>query len=239
MERDETVTSLLTNLIISIPLVLIFEVVRHIKPVYLSRSLRKFQKTSACHGFHYPSSYPFDWIVTTFKTSDENLLQLVGLDGYVLIRYIKICYRIGFFFSLSGVLVLCPVYGSYQGELRGWNKYTLANVPSQAAAQWLPVLFCYIYAAFFCQMLYDEYKNFVSKRVQYLMQGDLDIPIQTYYTVLVEKVPSDLQSVADLHGFFEKLFPGNIYAGVYAHFILSFSYTPSPSPLLIVNFLRF
>lgn len=60
--------------------------------------------------------------------------------------------------------------------------------------------------------MYYEYKNFIRKRLQYLIQGDSDTPTQTYYTVMVERIPSVINSVPSLTDFFEKLFPGDIYS---------------------------
>jgi hypothetical protein len=56
--------------------------------------------------------------------------------------------------------------------------------------------------------MHHEYKNFVHKRVDYLINGDPDTPPQTYYTVMIEKIPSSLRSVPALTQFFEKIFPG-------------------------------
>lgn len=56
--------------------------------------------------------------------------------------------------------------------------------------------------------MYKEYKAFVQKRVEYLVRGDADTPVQTYYTIIVERLPSALRAAPLLHQFFEKLFPG-------------------------------
>jgi len=52
------------------------------------------------------------------QVGDEELLALVGLDSYVMIRYIKLCWRL---FAFSTVLCLCvlvPVYRSGQETAR-------------------------------------------------------------------------------------------------------------------------
>lgn len=75
--------------------------------------------------------------------------------------------------------------------------------------------------------MYYEYKNFISKRVQFLVEGDLDTQLQTNYTgyqptisifkknnppalltVLVENLPTNLRSTPMLTDFFERLYPG-------------------------------
>ncbi|KAJ1385444.1 hypothetical protein B484DRAFT_410502 [Ochromonadaceae sp. CCMP2298] len=60
-------------------------------------------------------------------------------------------------------------------------------------------------------MMYVEYNNFIVKRVEYLVRGDQDTPHQTYYTVMVERLPPSLRSGPMLATFFEKLFPGDFH----------------------------
>lgn len=65
---------------------------------------------------------------------------------------------------------------------------------------WVSAFFGYIFAAYFCQLLYLEYNNFSVRRLQYLVQADLDgenldpdTPPQTYFTVMLENIPSNLR----------------------------------------------
>ena len=148
------------------------------------------------------------------EVGEEDLLRMVGLDGYMLIRYINVCFRMSVFYSLWGVIVLVPVYSSAPGKHVSWNKYTLANIPNNPSANqlWVPAIFAYVFTTYFCHLMYTEYKNFVLKRIQYLIQGDTDTPTQTYYTIMVEKVPTTLRSAPALENFFEKIFPSKYLA---------------------------
>ena len=112
------------------------------------------------------------------------------------------------------MLVLVPVYSTAQEKHFSWNKYTLANIPNDPSAHqlWIPAISAYIFATYFCHLMYGEYRNFVKKRIQYLVQGDPDTPPQTYYTLMVEKVPVNLRSAPALEAFFENLFPGDVHS---------------------------
>jgi hypothetical protein len=56
-----------------------------------------------------------------------------------------------------------------------WDRFTISNL---LAAQdedmrhrlWLSAVFAYIFTAYFCQLLYAEYKNFTVRRLKYLVQ---------------------------------------------------------------------
>ena len=135
-------------------------------------------------------------------------------DGYMLVRYINVCFKMSLFLTLWGMLVLVPIYSTAQEKHFSWNKYTLANIPNDPSAHqlWIPAISAYIFATYFCHLMYGEYRNFVKKRIQYLVQGDPDTPPQTYYTLMVEKVPVNLRSAPALEAFFENLFPGDVHS---------------------------
>lgn len=161
-----------------------------------------------------PSWYPFAWIAEIANVSEAEVLRMVGLDGYMMIRYLSVCFRVSLFLSFFGLVVLVPVYSSASSKYSDWNRFTLANIPNDPAAQqlWVPVVFSYVFAAYYCYLMHAEYKNFMEKRLQYLKEGDTDTPIQTYYTVMVEHLPAPLRSAEPLFAFFEKLFPGDVYS---------------------------
>lgn len=191
VEYDGLINSLYINLIIFAILMIFFEIFRSIyKNTYLNRasSDKNFKRTGRVPPI--PSKYPFAWIISVMEVGENDLLQKVGLDGYMLIRYINVCFRMSVFTTICGILVLIPVYSNASGDKVSWNKYTLANIPNNPSANelWIPPIFAYIYSIYFCHLMHKEYKNFVLKRIDYLIQGDLDTPDQTYYTIMVEKV---------------------------------------------------
>ena len=162
---------------------------------------------------------------------------MVGLDGFIFLRFIRLCFkyvdvsgyclprvtyvlsRISCFFSFWGVLILIPIYASAHGDLTGWGALTLANVIHQnhALRLWWPAIFSYIFSLYVCRLLYQEYQLFVHKRLEYLIRGDPDTPPQTYYTLMVENIPSEYRSVPALQEFFDTLFPGADQHGTCSH----------------------
>lgn len=71
-----------------------------------------------------------------------------------------------------------------------------------------PVFSAYIISAYFCSVIHAEYQNFVEKRMKYLMEGDIDTVPQTYYTLLLERLPPSLRSASALRSFLEDILPG-------------------------------
>jgi hypothetical protein len=214
-ETQQLKDSLCMNLLIFISLISFFEVNRHFKAIYGKRISKKFLKTNRVPPM--PSKIPLAWVYTVLNISDDEVLRMVGLDGYMLIRYIIVCLRISLFLTVWGVAILLPVYSNAQGETSiGWNKYTIANIPLSEENNhfllWIPCIFAYVFSAYFCRIMYTEYENFVEKRVEYLVKGDVDTPSQTYYTIIVDRLPASLRSTPALTEFFKRLFPNDVYS---------------------------
>jgi hypothetical protein len=103
-----------------------------------------------------------------------------------------------------------------------WDHFAISNITkgsrSMASRLWVTAIFGYVFAAYFCQLLYAEYNNFSVRRLQYLVQADPDgpdmdpdTPPQKYFTVMIESIPGHLRSAKALRDFFERLFPGDVY----------------------------
>ena len=230
-QTDSLISTLYVNLIIFCILMALFEINRHFKSIYFPRLQSRFKVSRCClkHSstlsvtlifyVNYqkskrvpmePSWYPFAWLYEISKVSEDDLLKMIGLDAYMLMRYLNVCFRSSVFLSFFGVVVLVPVYATAGGTSIAWNKYTMANIKNSANATelWVPAIFAYVFAAYYCYLMHAEYKNFMEKRLKYLVEGDPNTPTQTYYTIMAEHIPSDLRTAEQLYGFFDSVFPG-------------------------------
>lgn len=217
---NQVVNTLFINIFLLATLSALFELLRRKKSIYLNRYVKRFIETGRVPPA--PSLVPYSWINKVLKVSEHDVLTMVGLDGYMCIRFIVVCFRTACFCSFWGFLILVPTYGTAQYAdvgMTGWDRYTIANIPNEPAGRlYASVLMVYMFSGFFCQLMYIEYKNFVGKRVLYLVNGDQDTPQQTYYTVMVERVPAALRSGPMLAGFFQRLYPGENVTALFVSF---------------------
>lgn len=73
-------------------LMVVFEINRHIKTIYLKRIInKKLIKSQRVPPI--PPSYPFGWIIAVISIDNEDLHRMVGLDAYMLLRFIILCCR--------------------------------------------------------------------------------------------------------------------------------------------------
>jgi hypothetical protein len=159
-----------------------------------------------------PNSFCASWILQVWRYSDDDVLEIAGMDAYVYLRFLKMCFKITLICSCFSI-VLLSVYGTATNEdddVVGINHYTLANLPSGDVRLWTPFIFTYLFTFVFLYFMYYEYKNFMIKRTQYLRVGDSFVPLQTSYSVLVENIPEKFRSPQALTRLFESLFPNEV-----------------------------
>lgn len=218
---------------------LIFEKSRHWKQIFLKRYIRRY--IDAGRIPYPPPSYYFGWLVSLYHIKETDVLRMVGLDAYMCLRFISVCFKLSCFLLFWGLLVLTPIYAT-AADSAEWSHYTIFNIlrgdENIKSRLYATVIFGYIFSAYFCQLLYREYNNFSVRRLQYLVQttnehvstdsenaaissrfkiplntsSDPDTPLQKYYTVMVESIPNHLRSAEAIYNFFDNLFPNEVYS---------------------------
>ena len=150
-------------------------------------------------------------IAPLIQTSEEDTLKLIGLDGYMMLRFLLICAKVGMCGGLFSLVVLLPLYStSNEDDVIGMNLHTMANIKAQSPRLWGPFICMYLFSGAFLYLLYKEYENFVSLRQKFFSEGDPDVPIQQLFSVVVENVPPEFRRSNALKGLFETLFPGQV-----------------------------
>ncbi|CAN0004609.1 unnamed protein product, partial [Laminaria digitata] len=130
------------------------------------------------------------------------------MDGYVTLRFIKLCKRLCFFPSFFGAVVLLPLYVHGTNNSTGAARLSMANLEEGGEALWAGVVFAWFFTLYFLYNLRKEFLAFSDLRNDWLAGGDVARDMQTNYTVRVERIPRAFRSPAILQKFFSTLFPG-------------------------------
>lgn len=85
------INTLTVNIAIFVIIIVLFEFNRNIRLIFLKRVNKKLQRSNRVPPI--PPKYPFGWIAEISKISEEQLIPMIGLDAYMLLRYINICFR--------------------------------------------------------------------------------------------------------------------------------------------------
>lgn len=190
---------------------IIFEIVRHQREIYFPR-LRS-------NKYRSPSPAPntlLGWVFHTLSISDEDTLSMIGMDAFVVLRYIRLCFKVIGICGVLSAFVLIPIYSSApaQSDIQGINTYTMANLEQGGNKLWMSVLCCWIFSGLFMHFLTYEYEYFIYLRQRFLKEGDPDVPSQKLFTVKVENIPEECQSNQKFRCVFEDLFPGEVSVAV-------------------------
>ena len=161
----------------------------------------------------------FRWILQVYNIDDNEMRELAGMDGYVLLRFLSFCTKLCFLCSI-GSIVLLPVYATAPGMWKSSNMDTLtmAAIEFNGNRLWACLLFEYLFTFIFLALIHKEYENFTHARIKYFGLSDRNIPLQVKYSIKVENLPLEYRSSQKLREFFEAVFPSEV---VFAHVSVS------------------
>lgn len=190
-----------------VTLLIIFELLRRYTDIYTPRFRFKDRPVLPA-----PPKTPLMWIPHVLSFSDEEILESIGLDGLVFLRFLRLCIKMTGIAALCGIVFLIPVYSTGPGVegVVGINLYTMGNIQQKGRRLWVPVFFTYVFSLTLLYLLHKEYALFARMRQKFLMHGDIGVPPQRNYSVVVENVPMEYRSSEKLMEMFESLFPGEV-----------------------------
>lgn len=195
-------------------IMLMFEYYRNrIVDIYAPRSRGKYPKAvKPREGF-------FQWFFQIYELDDNDMFKIAGMDGYVLLRFLKFCCKVTTVTSIGAAFVLIPVYYTGPGnEVYGIDAYSMANIKPNGHRLWASLVFAYLFTLTFLYLIHEEYEHFVHARKKFFDGQDEIIPIQVHYTVQVENIPAEYQNSQKLYELFESVFPNEV---LFAHVAVS------------------
>ncbi|XP_058225928.1 CSC1-like protein At3g54510 isoform X1 [Rhododendron vialii] len=152
-------------------------------------------------GHHIPFDHSFtlrrflpsvSWISRAIYVTEDEILEISGLDGLVFIRLFK--FGINFFSicSLVGLVILLPLnYTAHDGPSKSsdsmsMDSFSISNVDRGSDRLWVHFVCLWIISVYGLYLLYKEYDDILKKRIQQLC-NNRHRPDQL--TVLVREIP--------------------------------------------------
>ncbi|KAL3829783.1 hypothetical protein ACJIZ3_018585 [Penstemon smallii] len=133
----------------------------------------------------------FGWITSALRVSEDEILEISGLDALVLIRLFKFGIRFFLVCSVVGLLVLLPLNYIAGGE-EPWghshtmDSFTISSISKGSDWLWVHCLCLYFVSLYGLYLLYKEYDDILLKRLHQL-HNMRHQPNQ--FTVLVREIP--------------------------------------------------
>ncbi|KAG0236758.1 hypothetical protein BGW41_000349 [Actinomortierella wolfii] len=129
----------------------------------------------------------FNWITTSFKIKDDELVDRVGLDAYMFLRFQRMSATLFILFSLIAIPILIPINMVNAGNQEGLKQMTIV-------------------AAVF--KLWKELQEYTRRRHAFMMSSKHARTPQAT-TILVTAIPQGLNNEESLFNIFNK-FPGGV-----------------------------
>jgi lysine-specific demethylase 3 len=181
----------------------------------LAREIRALRSSNSHIS---PKTGMFSWISQVlYDFSDSQILEKIGMDGYVTLRFLKMMTYLGGIVALSALAVLAPIYATADGSsnesdnttVAGINLCTMANVPKNDNRLWASFTFHYLFTCTFVYYLYKEFENFTAKRQESMKRGSGNTACSSF-SVMMENVPPQYSSTDKLAKLIEQNFPGQV-----------------------------
>jgi hypothetical protein len=148
-----------------------FEVMRSKRNVFASRANCLPHRTPTI----IDEKKSFGWIRALWIMTDEDILDVAGMDGYVFLRFLGFCNRISVYAMIAGCVVLMPVYLTSGGIVQSlFGKLTMDNIPQRSGILYISVASAYLLTIGVLFSVDVECKVFSRSREKFMISGDPD-----------------------------------------------------------------
>lgn len=124
--------ALIFNTIFFVFFIMCYEILRRMVPsVYNNKAFLQRRKGGRIsYENTFPRSYlPLGWILPVARVPWSRVLETGGLDAYMYVRFIRLCFRIVAVSGFWGMVILFPVYFTGEGAVwndSGWYLFCMA-----------------------------------------------------------------------------------------------------------------
>lgn len=145
---------------------------------------------------------------------DQELLRIVGLDAFMILRFLRFATDVFFWPFLLTTVTLIPLYMTADNGIVGFYATTVvALIGGSQGKYWLFVGFGYVHFCYILRRLWIEWELFIPLRHDFLEHGDFEkekYKEQYRMTCLVEFIPASHRHDKNLFHFFDTLFPSQV-----------------------------
>ena len=170
-----------------------------------------------------PPALPVDgylsWVKVCFLLSDEEIINRVGYDSLIFLRFHRLALRCIVKMSVFSFVVLLPLNFTGGGHAKAQDlkeyvgslfftdflRFTMANVQPGSPRLWVHCFAAYLLTAIVIRELLREYEAFNSIRHRYLLSREPHLR-----TVLVTNIPRHLRSSNRLENYFRNVYPNAV-----------------------------
>mmetsp|Transcript_10948 Transcript_10948/g.21664 ORF Transcript_10948/g.21664 Transcript_10948/m.21664 type:complete len:1041 (-) Transcript_10948:21-3143(-) len=163
-----------------------------------------------------PVDGPFRWMSVIVLMSDEEIINRVGYDALIFLRFHRLALRCIIKMGLFSFLIILPLnftggesrgnsnVKEYMGKLffTDFMKFTMANVSIRSPRLWVHCVAAYLLTGIVIRELLVEYNAFNNIRHRYLLSRESHLR-----TVLVTNIPRHMRAPSKITNYFRHVYP--------------------------------
>ncbi|EAQ88310.1 hypothetical protein CHGG_04929 [Chaetomium globosum CBS 148.51] len=153
----------------------------------------------------------FAWVVPLWSTSELDMINLVGMDAALFIRFTRMCRNIFLVLSVLGCAILIPIYWvNFAAEEASWvTRITPLNV--WASSHWATVTFAWLLTAVVCGFLWWNYRKVLQLRRLYMKSEEYQQSLHAR-TLMLYDIPKTLTSDEGIARIIDNVAPNSSFA---------------------------
>lgn len=195
IQSDAAAASLITSLGFTALVTLLFCFVRPYNTAVYAPRLRHADEK---HAPPQLSRSPWAWIIPVAKTKEQELVQKVGMDAVVFLRFTRMCRNMFLVLTIVGCAILIPInYIGGKKFFRQWNdvKGLMKLTPQYMFGEvyWAFVACAYAFDAIVCFFLWWNYRAVLRLRRQYFESPEYQSSLHSR-TLMVNDIPRELRT---------------------------------------------
>ncbi|KAJ8658295.1 hypothetical protein O0I10_005978 [Lichtheimia ornata] len=147
------------------------------------------------------------WIYTMLRMTDTEVLQSIGLDRFMVLRFLRMGIVVFGLFTFLAVPILIPLNVINQLDTKGLNLLTIGNV-KDLNRLWAHLILAVILSAGIIYYTFRETRVFLVLRRRFLLSPDYAKSV-TARTLYVPSIPEGSNNIDELTKIFNR-FPGGV-----------------------------
>ncbi|OAA54622.1 hypothetical protein ISF_08223 [Cordyceps fumosorosea ARSEF 2679] len=156
----------------------------------------------------------FAWVPPVLHTNEDVLMQTVGMDATIFIRFMRMCRNMFLVLSLVGVGILIPVHLTKaavrdKSELGWLTNISPLNVFGRA--QWVQVVAAYLFDAIVAGFLWWNYRKIAELRRRYFETDDFQTSLASR-TLMLYDLPRESASDEGIARIIDEVAPSSSFA---------------------------
>ncbi|PFH59943.1 hypothetical protein XA68_11682 [Ophiocordyceps unilateralis] len=158
---------------------------------------------------------PWSWVTPLMRTTEASLVQQIGMDATIFLRFIRMCRNLFLVLALVGMAILVPVnvtnsVKEYQGHRTEWiMQITPRDVFGRP--QWVQVIVAWIFNLVIIAFLWTNYRSVLQLRRQYFETDDYQNSLHSR-TLMLYDLPRQARSDEGIARIIDKVVPNSSFA---------------------------